>query len=208
MIPHGYLAHHGILGQKWGVRRYQNADGSLTAAGKRRIDSMSPDKLRSEIDKDIRKARSMNKSARTLADGIGENSKKAEYDYIHARDQYEKESKKKARKIEDDYWGGKIDSDAWNNKTSKVYNDSTSKGIKEGIVKFAYVYDGKKIVSKLNKEYENTWGSKITLAYLKDLGYSDDASKYINKKILESKAKDFYDPNTMKTYEEWVRNKK
>ena len=31
-----YLAHHGILGMKWGVRRYQNPDGSLTAAGKAR----------------------------------------------------------------------------------------------------------------------------------------------------------------------------
>lgn len=30
------LAHHGILGQKWGVRRFQNKDGSLTAAGKAR----------------------------------------------------------------------------------------------------------------------------------------------------------------------------
>lgn len=30
------LAHHGILGQKWGVRRYQNPDGSLTSAGKSR----------------------------------------------------------------------------------------------------------------------------------------------------------------------------
>lgn len=28
------LIHHGIKGQKWGVRRYQNPDGSLTAAGK------------------------------------------------------------------------------------------------------------------------------------------------------------------------------
>lgn len=27
------LAHHGILGMKWGVRRYQNADGTLTAEG-------------------------------------------------------------------------------------------------------------------------------------------------------------------------------
>lgn len=27
------LTHHGIKGQKWGVRRYQNADGSLTAEG-------------------------------------------------------------------------------------------------------------------------------------------------------------------------------
>lgn len=31
-----YLQHHGILGMKWGVRRYQNKDGSLTAAGKKR----------------------------------------------------------------------------------------------------------------------------------------------------------------------------
>jgi hypothetical protein len=30
------LAHHGIKGQKWGIRRYQNPDGSLTAAGKAR----------------------------------------------------------------------------------------------------------------------------------------------------------------------------
>ena len=32
-----YLMHHGVLGQKWGVRRYQNADGSLTAAGKQKL---------------------------------------------------------------------------------------------------------------------------------------------------------------------------
>lgn len=32
------LKHHGILGQKWGVRRYQNKDGSLTDLGKKRLE--------------------------------------------------------------------------------------------------------------------------------------------------------------------------
>ncbi len=31
-----YLAHYGIAGQKWGVRRFQNEDGTLTEEGKRR----------------------------------------------------------------------------------------------------------------------------------------------------------------------------
>ena len=30
------LIHHGIKGQKWGLRRFQNPDGSLTAAGRAR----------------------------------------------------------------------------------------------------------------------------------------------------------------------------
>lgn len=47
MNDHLYLAHHGIKGMKWGVRRYQNADGSLTSAGRKRygVGSMISDSV-------------------------------------------------------------------------------------------------------------------------------------------------------------------
>lgn len=36
MSHYAYLAHHGVKGQKWGIRRYQNEDGTLTSEGRRR----------------------------------------------------------------------------------------------------------------------------------------------------------------------------
>lgn len=36
-----HIEHHGIQGQKWGIRRYQNTDGSLTPEGKKHYQNMS-----------------------------------------------------------------------------------------------------------------------------------------------------------------------
>lgn len=51
------LQHHGILGQKWGVRRFQNKDGSLTAAGKRREQRHKGDEISKRL---YKKADSLN----------------------------------------------------------------------------------------------------------------------------------------------------
>ena len=49
------LYHHGIKGQKWGVRRYQNKDGSLTYAGKKRALKMQDQYTNFTEDKKYRK---------------------------------------------------------------------------------------------------------------------------------------------------------
>lgn len=40
-MENSQLYHHGILGMKWGVRRFQNKDGSLTSDGKRHLEQNS-----------------------------------------------------------------------------------------------------------------------------------------------------------------------
>lgn len=37
----GDILHFGILGMKWGIRRYQNLDGTLTSAGRRRYNNIN-----------------------------------------------------------------------------------------------------------------------------------------------------------------------
>lgn len=46
-----YICHHGIKGQKWYVRRFQNPDGSLTAAGKRRYAKLEAQTTKLEDEK-------------------------------------------------------------------------------------------------------------------------------------------------------------
>lgn len=49
-----YLVHHGILGMKWGIRRFQNKDGSLTAAGKKRQEELDNEQSNKPAKKSIK----------------------------------------------------------------------------------------------------------------------------------------------------------
>ena len=53
MYENNYLVHYGIKGMRWGVRRFQNEDGSLTRAGKRRLANEIYKKKTKKADDDI-----------------------------------------------------------------------------------------------------------------------------------------------------------
>lgn len=54
------LQHHGIKGQKWGVRRYQNKDGSLTAEGRKKYGDK--DNFEKQYPEDVKKKMKKTKS--------------------------------------------------------------------------------------------------------------------------------------------------
>lgn len=84
-----YLAHYGIKGQKWGIRRFQNPDGSLTAEGAKRYGSLSEMKkaAREEYRKDQKVAKAMGNTAASSA-----------YAYKIQKKAYEKAEKRYQKK--------------------------------------------------------------------------------------------------------------
>ncbi len=95
-----YLIHYGILGMKWGVRRYQNKDGTLTAAGKKRYEEIE---RQAKIYDDSAASNDMRvKRARDALADIKKNGKKSKYfnEYVNPDDEWTVKNAKDSAKMD------------------------------------------------------------------------------------------------------------
>lgn len=188
-----YLVHHGILGQKWGVRRYQNKDGSLTAAGRKRLGQKNPESVSSEFRKQVRKERSKQSdwsNQWNINNTIGPNSKKAREEYDKARklDEERPENKKikaEYNKLNADFYEGKISSEEFEKKNEELTAKASELTDKTLLYMVSYTSKGREYV----QEFLDTYGKNENIGYLKDLGYNQESAEYINSIIMKSNRK-------------------
>lgn len=102
--PGSYLRHWGILGQKWGLRRFRNKDGTLTEEGKKRYGNSSSDEVKSFKERrhekkvrnaDISKMNPTSMSNNELRDTISRMRMETEYNRLYSELHPKKNSKLK-----------------------------------------------------------------------------------------------------------------
>ena len=177
------LYHYGVLGMKWGVRRYQNKDGSLTPKGKKRYNSMSNDKLQKELYKQVKEARAQQYGSSNkwrVSNTIGKYSKLAAEKYSNDYNRYTnteqyKSAQKKIKDLDTRYEQGKIDPDTYDKEYAKirksVYNPKFDKSVR--------ISNGRKYV----QEYVDSDGKDLNIGYLRDLGYNESTAKLLAERV-------------------------
>lgn len=146
IINQDSLMHHGIRGQKWGVRRYQNPDGSLTAKGKKHVGIVSDQKPKKpgyipkgSVEESIDLQNKLNKKYGVSVDGISKSKNISD---------------KKLNKL-NKYYERKLDSAKKDEKWAKMdmdYNEQAIKDINKNGTKSKY-FDYAKDAERENVGY-------------------------------------------------------
>ena len=184
------LCHFGIKGMKWGVRRYQNEDGSLTPAGKKHYGNMSDDKLQKSLYKQVKKARANQSdwsNQWNVNNTIGKHSKAVEDRYrkdvkkFQSSDEYKKAMRKIAE-LDKKAGRGEISQDQYDKQYKNIRKSMYSPDLDTSV---RYTDNGR----KYSEAYLKKYGNDLNVAYLKDLGYDDATAKAFAARVLKANKK-------------------
>ena len=184
------LYHFGIKGMKWGIRRYQNEDGTLTPAGKKHYGNMSDDKLQKSLYKQVKKARANQSdwsNQWNVNNTIGKHSKAVEDRYrkdvkkFQSSDEYKKAMRKIAE-LDKKAERGEISLDQYDKQYKNIRKSMYSPDLDTSV---RYTDNGR----KYSEAYLKKYGNDLNVAYLKDLGYDDATAKAFAARVLKANKK-------------------
>lgn len=180
-----YLAHYGIKGMKWGVRRYETTNGHLTEEGKLRYGSKHG--LKKAIRKEMRTAQRNSDEAimrRYAVEGAERIAKKAEEKY--AKTQKEKHRiRAEAAKQNVEYQKQKV---AEAEKTRREhYNRLVKEFGKTAVEKISYTDDERSRIAH-DAQVAALWSVGVTVPSMKEMGYSYANADYGSMKRKLKKA--------------------
>ena len=191
------LMHHGIKGMHWGVRKYQNPDGTLTNAGKKRYSDTKT--MYKDLKKQVHKKRAAEHGGsnrfRTVTP-IGEHSRK----YIETAKANRKayENSDAYKKWANDYdkfqkkWNKKIENNPdYDARMEKQYIKEDKEILKKRPKKnFSDPYDAAASIKGGRRYYNDRYlkgsGKDLSIAYLKDIGYSEATAKKMVDRLIQS----------------------
>ena len=166
------LYHYGILGMKWGIRRYQNPDGSLTKAGMRRYKDKSPYEVTTSDGDTFRVSKGSKNSYNTKLSKVtktwGQHYR--EIDDAKAKKRISKQYAKEQTK------GDEALQKSYNRMYVDAYNKAADKMNGGGIDRY-------------NRSQEKKYGKD----YAKRSGYENDYMKIFNKEVSKNLSKSVYE---------------
>ena len=166
------LYHHGIKGMRWGVRRFQNPDGSLTKAGMRRYGDKSPYEVTTSDGDTFRVSKGSKNNYNTRSSKVtktwGQHNKEVDDAKAKKRisKQYAKEQAKGDEALKKSY--NRMYVDAYNKAADKMNGG---------------------VIDRYNRAQEKKYGKD----YAKRSGYENDYMKMFNKEVSKILSKSMYE---------------